>query len=289
MKKRIKRIWSNLKMSTKFWIDYEMINYSAILFFLLIGLISSTIIIILDLNDPKFSWHDILVEAHGLIFDLLVFGLIWTVFEFFKNKKEKISAKKEEIDDLIQLKTDEARVGIISKMNSLYSMGVRKFYISGAYIKNGSLQEMDLTDSMMVLLNFENGSFVRSNLKNVNLTSSNLKNVYFTSASLENTQLTRSNLKKAKFTDTDFYCSDLSFCNFREAEFAENSYEKANFSGVKLNNALVDSLDWFEVLRSQNVIGVDELEKKYVISENPKKEGEESKVYIVKKRRKNPA
>lgn len=274
-------------MSIKCWIEYEMINYLAIIFFLLVGLVCSLTILFLDLNDPKFSWHDILVEAHGLIFDLLIFGLIWTVFEFYKNKREKVTSKKEEIDDLIQLKTEEASVGIISKMNSLYFLGVRKFYISGAFLKNGSLQEMDLTDSIMVLINFENGSFVRSNLKNVDLRTSNLKNVYFTDANLENTKLCNSNLTNARFTVTNFTKSDLTNCDLRGAEFVGCSYDNANFSGIKLTNALVENIDWFSELRSQNVIGVNQLEEKYFVSEKPIKKYEEMTVYFIKKRKKN--
>lgn len=289
MIKQIKKKWFNLKSTIKYWIEYELINYSAIVFFLLAAIFFSVLIFYLDFKDPQFSWHDILVEAHGLIFDLLILGLLWTVFEFYKSKKEKIKALTDEINDLIQLKTEEARVGIISKMNSLYYLGVCKFYISGAFLKNGSLQEMDLTESIMVLINFENGSFIRSTLKNVDLRASNLKNVYFTDADLENAKLSRSNLSKSKFTITNFTNSDLTDCDLDEAEFAGCSYENANFSGVKLTNVLVDNKDWFGELKSQNVIGIDELEQLYTVSEKPIEKHEGLKFYIIKKRKKIPA
>lgn len=289
MIKQIKKKWSNLKLSIKYWIEYELINYSAIVFFLLAAIVFSALIVILDFNDPEFSWHNILVEAHGLIFDLLIFGLLWTVFEFYKSKKEKIKSLTDEINDLIQLKTEEARVGIISKMNSLYDLGVSKFYISGAFLKNGSLQEMDLTDSVMVLINFENGSFIRSTLKNVDLRASYLKNVYFTDADLENAKLSKSNLTKSKFTVTNFNNSDLTDCDLDEAEFAGCSYENANFTGVKLTNVLVDNKNWFGELKSQNVNGVDELEQLYTVAEKPIEKHEGLKFYIIKKRKKIPA
>lgn len=289
MIKRIRRLWANNKMSIKYLIGHEMIYYSAIIFFIVIGLICTLLIIYLDNNDPEFSWHDILVEAHGLIFDLLIFGFIWTVFEFYKSKKEKIISKKDEIDDLINLKTDEARVRIISNINSLYFLGIRKFFISGAFLKGGSLQELDLTDSKMVFIDFEDGSFIRSNLEKVDLRSSNLKSVYFTSANLENTKLSNSNLRKAKFTDTNLASSDLSNCDLREAEFAVSYYENANFTGAKLTNALVDKKDWFLHLQNQNVIGIEELIEKYYISENPIEKMEGITTYVIKKRKKNPS
>lgn len=286
MRRSVRRKWNDFVMLTKLWMRFEMINYSAIIFFIVAGIACSILIAFLDWNDPDFSWHDILVEAHGLIFDLLVFGVLWTVFEFYKNKIQKIRELEDEISSLVQLKTDEARVSINSKIDTLYSLGVRRYFISWAYLKNGSLQEMDLTNSKMVKINLENGSLVRSNLTNVDLRFSNLKGVYFTSAFLRNTKLSKSDLRHANFTDVELIESDLSLCDLRGAEFAVCTYLNSNFEGVKLTNAIVDDERWFEKLREEGVIGVDRLETKYKIIEASIQEDDGWKKYVIVKRKK---
>jgi hypothetical protein len=40
-------------------------------------------------DGANFQWHDILVEANGMFFDLLVFGVLLSIYEALREKKEK--------------------------------------------------------------------------------------------------------------------------------------------------------------------------------------------------------
>lgn len=75
--------------------------------FIGLGIIVMIIAVILDFYDCNFSYHDILVEFHGLVFDLFVFGIILTIYETNKSKKEKAQADKKRKTDLIERYTEE--------------------------------------------------------------------------------------------------------------------------------------------------------------------------------------
>lgn len=252
----------------RFWLKYELSKYTAILFFIVLSIICLITIVILDKFDPQYNTHDILVEAHGVIFDLFVFGLLITIFEFLRNRKESRSRYNEEIEDLIGWKSEEAKVRILAKVKRLYELGQRCFYLSKSYLKNADLSNYDLTNSVIVFANINDGSFVRSNLKNVRLTASKMDNVYFTSTNLENADLSNSKCRGAYFTDTGLINTSFKNADLRKANFSVCNYDKVNFENAKLKGVKVDDPDWFETLIACQSIGIEELKKKYFV--NPK-------------------
>jgi hypothetical protein len=253
-------------MNIKYWLKHELSQYNVILFFSILSLISLILIIILDTFDPEFSKHDILVEAHGLIFDLFVFGILITVFDFLRNRRESRTRYNEELQDLLGWKSDEAKVKILARIKRLYDLGQRRFFLSNAYLKNADLSNYDLSDSIIVLANIKSGSFIRSNLKNVKLTASNLKKVYFTSAILENTDLSHSNCKGAFFTDTNFINTNFEKADLRNASFMSCSYENVNLKESLIEGAFVDDLYWLENMEKLGTKGIKELKKEYTIN-----------------------
>jgi len=47
------------------------------------------------------NWRDVIVEAHGLLFDLVLFGIILTSYYIKTNKKQQVNRLQEEIEDYI--------------------------------------------------------------------------------------------------------------------------------------------------------------------------------------------
>ncbi len=269
----------NLRL--KYWFKYELPKYSGIIFFTSLSILSLLGIILLDKFDPDFSRHDILVEAHGLIFDLFVFGILITIFDFLRNRRDNRSRYNEEIEDLIGWKSEEAKVKILAKVKRLYNLGQRRFFLSNAYLKRANLSDYDLTDSVIVLTNIKKGSFVRSNLKNARLTASKLQKVYFTSAHLENTDLSNSNCKGAHFTDTNLLNTNFKKADLRKANFSVCHYENVNFENSLLEGTVVDDLNWFENLEKHRTKGIEKLKEDYFVNPDSKKEIDGFSYYLI--------
>lgn len=256
----------NMKSFTYF-IKYEMIKYSTIVIYLLLIVLCTSIIATVDLFDPDFNKHDIIVEAHGLIFDLVIFGLLISLFEYIRNKKEKISRFNEEIYYLSKWKNEESKYQILEKVRQLYELGQRTFHLSFAELNGANLAEFDLTNSVMVGVKMKHGLFVRSILKNVNLRSAKLREVYFTNAQLDGTNLSKSKSKKAKFTAANLIDTNFESADLRKASFINCYFSKVNFKDTLLDDVLVDNPLWFDQLETANSYGVDDLRKNYIIED----------------------
>ncbi|HLF32997.1 MAG TPA: pentapeptide repeat-containing protein [Cyclobacteriaceae bacterium] len=270
-------------MRLKLWIKYELPKYNVIIFFILLSLISLVVIIFLDKTDSNFNKHDILVEAHGLVFDLFVFGILITIFDFLRNRKESRSRYYEEIEDLIGWKSEEAKIKILAKVKRLYDLGQRRFFLSNSYLKNANLSDYDLTDSIIVLANLKKASFIRSNLKNVQLNGSKLNKVYFTSANLENTDLSNAICKGTFFTATDLVNTNFKQTDLRRASFISCYYKDINMEDAKLDEVVVDNLNWFESLRDSGANGIENLENKYFINPESKKDEDGYDTYLIER------
>jgi hypothetical protein len=249
----------------------------------IIAILSLIFIAILDFKDSEFNWHDILVEAHGLIFDLFIFGLLITVFDFVRTRREKRQRYSEEIEDLIGWKSEEAKVKILAKVKRLYDLGQRRFFLSNSYLKCANLSDYDLTDSVIVLTNLKKGSFIRGNLKNVQLTASKLNKVYFTSANLENTDLSNSICNGAFFTATDLINTKFKRADLRKASFVGCYYKNVNLENAKLDGAIVDDLNWFEKLQNNGAIGIDNLMTKYYVNPKSRKDEDGFVTYLIER------
>ena len=86
---------------------WQWILSSSIRIFISLAIIATLIIIFLDFLDDDFNLHDVLVEAHGLVYDLIVFGVIIALYDTWRDKREKERIKKTERDQLIQRYKEE--------------------------------------------------------------------------------------------------------------------------------------------------------------------------------------
>jgi hypothetical protein len=137
--------------------------------FVLLAILCLIIMIGSDFMDNEFSYHDILVEFHGLVFDLFIFGIILTIYESLKSKKEKLELKenkrlvlieryKEEINDFRFWKSEEAFYRIRGLVKRLVDLGEEKINLSHCYL--------DTEKSLSAYKNMKGWKFFAANLRN---------------------------------------------------------------------------------------------------------------------------
>lgn len=234
-------------------------------FFISLTIIILLIAIFLDYIDNAFSWHDILVEFHGLVFDLFVLGILLTTYEKITEKKEKIERYHEEIDDFRHRKGKEAKFRIIGNIKRLYDLGVTEFNLMHCYLKNGDLKEYDFTNSNFYFANLNGASLLRSNLQNCKMGVSDLSNSNLSSAQFDNADLFHSSLVSATIINCSFRKTNLANTTFEKATIINSNFENANMKYINLNQVKVYNQDWFEQLKSFNVEGIDKIMDRYEI------------------------
>jgi len=220
------------------------ISKSKTLLFTIIAISCFLIVSVFDFFDQSFSLHDILVEFHGLVFDLVIFGILITTYETISSKKEKIERYNEELSDYKFWKSEESMYRTRGIIKRLVSLGEKKLDLSFCYLANDN--------SLLRYTDMEEWNFTGATLTNCGFGASNMTNSNFSLAKLN----------RGTFTDVN-----LTNSNFRNTNLYQTKFENCNLTNVDFFNARVDSISWFSELKKSKNIGVEVLKNIYFIEE----------------------
>ena len=215
---------------------------SKIYLFIILTVFGIIAAVYLDIYDKEFNVHDIIIAFHGLIFDLILFGLILTIYDSIKSRRDNISRYQEEIQDYSGWAGDEAKYRNKGLIKRLISLKAKKVELHGCYIKNCPYTKK-MTEWSFTSASLYDSIFIGSDLSKSDFHLSNLYNTYFIDANI---------------TECKFNMAILDNCVFRNCKL----------SSAKFDFAYVKEKDWFNKLQQDNNIGVDTLINKYVISTN---------------------
>ncbi len=182
--------------------------------------------------------ENILIEAHGMLFDIIVLGIIFGIVNRKTRRIQDIKRYKEELDDYRGWDDKEARFRIVGIIKRLAKVNVKKIdlikcYLEGAeftYLKlhKSDLSEANLSNTYFWYADFTKSRFILTNFHKTHINESlfceaNLHCVDFTEAVLLNTNFMKANLVDVNFTNA----------NLNNADFAEANCTKANFTGAR--------------------------------------------------------
>ncbi len=223
-------------------------------------LLTTTIVLILiatiivTLSFPHYGGHvnyfyeNLLVEAHGMIFDLLVIGILLVWLNKVGEKRLRIRRYQEEVDDFRHWINEEASFRIAGDIKRLNKDGVYSIDLYNCHLKNVNLNYVNLSGSNMNYINLEDSSLQNSNLSNVRLNQANLQNAKLQGAKMKNAQLSGANLQfttpikadlsganliKAKFKGAVMIDCILSDSMVAGADFTDANLFKTDFRGAK--------------------------------------------------------
>ena len=172
-------------------------------FFLFAALIFGASIFYIDTHtSDKFKTSfmgGVLVEAHGMMMDIILFGIILTLYERFTDKRKEIQRLHEEIDDYRGWDEPEAMYRIVGCIKRLNKKGVTKIdlkdcYLKKANLRNANLQGADLQGANLQEADFRVAGLRGANLKDVYLCTTNLQGADLRGADLQYANLERADL-----------------------------------------------------------------------------------------------
>lgn len=195
---------------------------------------------------------DILVEGHGLVFDIFIFGILIVVFNIIGEKKREIKRYKEEIDDYRIWEEKEATFRIAGNIKRLNRLGVTGINLKHCYLENAKLQrarfqkadflEADLMGADLRETDFRGAdlrgvNLKKTNLRLANLRGANLRGANLSGANLRGADLRSANLIGANISGANLRGADLNEADLRGADFRESDLLEANFGGANLKGA----------------------------------------------------
>lgn len=200
------------------------------------------------LYDFEEFFPQVLAEAHGMLFDIAIIGIL--IFWLNKNgeKRQRIRTYKDEIDDFRLWESEEAAFRTVGNIKRLNRHGINQINLVNCYLprtnlnyvnlSQSNLNSSNLTNASLIEINLENTRLNQTNFENSNLNQANLRSAYASGANFKDAFMIKGDLENAFFIKTSFRNAFLMEANLRNcyltgADFENASLYKADFRGAK--------------------------------------------------------
>src|SRR6187399_1240682 len=199
-------------------------------------------------NDFDSFIPQVLAEAHGMIFDIAVIGIL--IFWLNKNgeTRQRIRTYKDEIDDFRLWESEEAAfrtVGNIKRLNrhkiqeiNLVNCHLPRTNLNYVNLAGSNINSANISQSSLIEVVMENARLNQTNFENSNLNQANLKGAYASGANFKDAFLIKANFEnafliKANFNNAFLMEANLRNCYLMGADFENVSLYKADLRGAK--------------------------------------------------------
>lgn len=234
-------------------------------------------------NSTNF-WENIVAEAHGVLFDLLIIGWFLLWLNKIAEHRTRNNRYREEIEDYIGWHSPEATLRIVGNIRRLNRGGVKNGFrltevflegaklsgaemsktdLWGAQLENASLREAMLDGSNLAGANLENADLERCSLRGTDLRGSNmneadLERAVLSEADMRGVSLVGADLQYAVLNHADLRRCKLTGANLRGANFDHAILDGASLEGAHLRGATLRGASLREVdMTGADLIGVD--------------------------------
>jgi BTB/POZ domain-containing protein KCTD9 len=205
-------------------------------------------------NSPDF-WQNVIVEAHGMLLDIFVIGILLLWLDNIGKKKQEIKRYLEVIEDYRYWKSEEASLIITANIKRLLAHGITKINLHNCYLKGRKLKNVDLSGSILTGIDLGEADLRQSKLQNVKLEGSYLSDAKFQATDLSNgTELircrcSRTGFRGAKFNNINmsrstFDIADLESVEARNSNMTEVVFFRSNLKGVDFRGADLTDVDF---------------------------------------------
>lgn len=205
-------------------------------------------------NGLKEGFDSLLGEAHGLLVDVVLFGIILTIYNKINNeindrkreevnKQSRIEGYKDEIEFFRGWANEEGVRRTVGNIKLLIKEQVENIDLRNTYLRDGDLVGKDLSGVYFKDAKLEGVKFMRAKLIKVNLEG----------AQLEGAKLWNANLTDANLTKADMRSADLIGAILRNADLIDAKLIKANLNSADLRGADLMTAD----LTDANLLAAD--------------------------------
>jgi uncharacterized protein YjbI with pentapeptide repeats len=250
---------------------------TATILFIIIWLLVLGASIIRGKNYKGEFLNSILVEAHGLLFDIIVFGILIVFFNKMGERRRNVQRWQEEIADFRGWDEKEATFRIVGNIKRLNRNGITVINLSDCFLKNAELSHVNLRDANLFISNLEGASLIFANLEGANLNGANLKRANLELANLKGVSLEEVNLEgailygadlqeanpnRANFKDADLNSARLSGADFWQANLEGANLFWANLEGTNLEGANLEGASLINAnLKGTENLAIEQLSK----------------------------
>jgi uncharacterized protein YjbI with pentapeptide repeats len=209
------------------------------------------------IRDFEGFWVQILAEAHGMIFDIAIIGILLFWLNQNGEKRQRIRTYRDEIDDFRMIESDQAAFRLVGNIKRLNRNKIHEINLVNCYLARTQLNYINLKGSNLNSVNLSNASLLEVNLENARLNQTNLENANLNQANLNGAYASGANFKDAFLIKTQFENAFLIKSNFSNAYLMEANLQNSYLMGADFDNASLYKADF----RGAIGLTIEQLEK----------------------------
>lgn len=210
-------------------------------------------VLVLSLSYPYYQydfydfWGQVLAEAHGMLFDIAVIGILIYWLNERGQKRQAIRTYRDEIEDFRTWQSEEAAfrtVGNVKRLNrnKIYSINLVDCYLtrtnlSHVILKDANLNNANVTHANLVECNLEGSRLNQTNFEGSNLNQACLHKAYASGANFRQTYMIKANLQSAFLIKSDFENAFMMEANLRNTYLVGANFKNANLYKADLRGA----------------------------------------------------
>lgn len=249
------KIFQRIQASYNYIVERPLLTSTGVLLMVTIIVLSASLQYYL--NDFDQFWPQILAEAHGMIFDIAVIGILLFWLNQNGEKRQRIRTYKDEIDDFRLWESDEAAFRTVGNLKRLNRHGINEINLVNCYLARTNLNYVNLMGSNLNSANISHSSLIESNLENTRLNQTNLENSNLNQINLKGAYASGSNFNDAFLIKAQLEGAFLIKTSFRNAFLMEANMRNSYLMGADLENASLYKAD----LRGVKGITIEQLAK----------------------------
>lgn len=209
------------------------------------------------LSDFNTFIQQVLAEAHGMIFDIAVIGIL--IFWLNQNGeiRQRIRTYKDEIDDFRLWESEEAAFRTVGNIKRLNRHKIHEINLVNCYLSRTNLNYVNLAGSNLNSSNISQSSLIEANLENARLNQTNFENSNLNQVNLKSAYASGANFKDAFLIKAQFEGAFLIKANFNNAFLMEANLQDCYVMGADFENASLYKAD----LRGAKGLTVEQLAK----------------------------
>lgn len=209
------------------------------------------------INEFDSFWPQILAEAHGMIFDIAIIGILLLWLNQNGEVRQRIRTYKDEIDDFRLWESEEAAFRTVGNLKRLNRHRIHEINLVNCYLARTNLNYVNLKGSNLNSANISNSSLIETNLENTRLNQTNLENSNLNQADLKGAYASGANFKDAFLIKSQFEGAFLIKSNFKNAFLMEANLQNSYLMGADFENASLYKAD----LRGAKGLSIEQLGK----------------------------
>ena len=209
------------------------------------------------INDFDTFYVSILAEAHGMIFDIAVIGILLFWLNQNGDTRQRIRTYKDEIDDFRLWESEEAAFRTVGNIKRLNRHKIFEINLVNCHLSRTNLNYVNLRGSNLNSANLSHSSLIETNMENTRLNQTNFENSNLNQAVLNNAYASGANFNDAFLIKTQFENAFLIKTSFKNAFLMEANLQSSYLMGADFENASLYKAD----LRGAKGLTIEQLTK----------------------------